>query len=186
MKRILYFGDVISSLLAFVIKILPKFFRHFLYDISSLIPTFLGVFFRAVILKSLLLKCGKKLYVGRFVTIKNPHLLSVGDNVSFHEYCFVDAIAGIDIGDNVSIAHSSSLISFDHQFSNEELPIKYNKLKFSEINISDDVWIGSGVRILCGSHISSRTIIAAGSVVKGNIESRYIYAGVPAKPKKRI
>ena len=55
-----------------------------------------------------------------------------------------------------------------------------------KIKIGNDVWLGCGVRILSGTVIEDRVIIAAGAVVKGHLESGYIYGGVPAKRLKKL
>jgi acetyltransferase-like isoleucine patch superfamily enzyme len=129
---------------------------------------------------------GVNVYISRFVILKNIEKISFGDNVSIHEFSYLDGLGGIFIGDNVSIAHNASIISFEHTYDLLEFPIKYNPLITKSIEIADDVWIGCGVRILGGTLIGSRTIVAAGSVVKGQLTNNSIYAGVPAKLKKSI
>jgi acetyltransferase-like isoleucine patch superfamily enzyme len=48
------------------------------------------------------------------------------------------------------------------------------------IQIGANVWIGAKASVLRGSRIGDHAIIAAHSVVRGNVESRSVYAGVPA------
>ncbi|KLV03972.1 hypothetical protein ABT56_17245 [Photobacterium aquae] len=169
-----------------IISLLPNFIIIFLFEFIAIFPTKAIVFFRYLLLKSLKLEIGDNVYIGRYVTIKNIFNLKIGNNVSIHDYCYIDAIGSIVIEDNVSIAHSSSLISFEHDYSDKDTPIKYNKLKLIPIVIEHDVWIGSGVRILAGTVINNRTIIAAGAVVKGNIKGHAVFAGIPAKFIKDI
>jgi acetyltransferase-like isoleucine patch superfamily enzyme len=47
--------------------------------------------------------------------------------------------------------------------------------------IEDDVWIGANCIILRGVKIGKGSVIAAGSVVKGDISAYSVVAGVPAK-----
>ena len=54
-----------------------------------------------------------------------------------------------------------------------------------KIKIGSDIWIGARVTILSDTIIEDRVIIGAGSVINKNLKSGYLYAGVPAKPKKR-
>jgi acetyltransferase-like isoleucine patch superfamily enzyme len=49
------------------------------------------------------------------------------------------------------------------------------------IEIQDNCWIGTGVRILDGVSIGSGSVIGAGSVVTKDIPSNSIAVGVPAK-----
>jgi len=169
-----------------ILKILPPFIRKFLFDLSSSIPTRIGVLIRYILIKSLAKRCGDNVYIGRWVVIKNPEMLSLSDNISLHEYCYVDAQGGIDIGREVSIAHNCSLISFEHTFDVHDVSIKYQPIKNKQIVINNNVWLGCGVRVLAGTVIGEKTVIAANSVTKGELEGGYIYAGLPAKAIKNI
>ena len=54
--------------------------------------------------------------------------------------------------------------------------------------IEDDVLVGMGAIVMDGAHVESGTLIAAGAVVTQGMrcESGWIYAGVPARPIKRL
>jgi acetyltransferase-like isoleucine patch superfamily enzyme len=53
------------------------------------------------------------------------------------------------------------------------------------VTIGHDVWIGFRVTILGGCTIGDGSVIAAGSVVKDDVEPFMIVGGVPAKPIRR-
>ena len=55
-------------------------------------------------------------------------------------------------------------------------------------HIGDQCLIGIGSIILSGAKIAPQTVIAAGAVVTENsqLEPGYVYAGIPAKPVKKI
>ncbi|WP_289170021.1 acyltransferase [uncultured Pseudoalteromonas sp.] len=170
----------------FMLRLLPKFIRRFLFNISASIPFKIGVAIRYVIFKSLVKKCGYNVYIARWCVFKDIDELEVGDNVSFHEYFYLDGQGKITIGDDVSFAHSCSLISFEHSFSDKNIKIKYQPIILKPIYIESDVWFGCGVRVLGGSSIGERTVIAANSVTKGCLEKNAIYAGLPAREIKKI
>jgi len=128
--------------------------------------------------------CGRNVFIGRGVVLKNIENLAIGDNVSIHAGCYVDAFGGVEIGDNVSIAHHSSIVSFEHTWEDPVIPIKYNKIRSTGIHIAADVWIGCGVRVLDGCVIGRRVVVAAGSVAKGDLEGFSLYGGVPVKRLK--
>ena len=175
-------------------KIIYLFYR--IYYISPMVLRkiyrifFMGnkfeILFNYFELKSKSKSIGDNIYVSKFVIIKNQYKLSVGSNFSIHEFSYIDAAGEIEIGDNVSIAHNCSLISFEHGWDDIDTPIKYNPTKLNKITIGNDVWLGCGVRILSGTVIEDRVIVAAGAVVKGHLESGYIYGGVPAKRLKKL
>ena len=107
--------------------------------------------------------------------------------------CYIDGCGGIEIGDNVSIAHSTSIVSFNHTYEKVDIPIKYNPISCGYIyiyndfcSVYNDVWIGCGVRILSGVTIGNRSIVAAGSVVTANVTPYTLVGGIPAKFIKQI
>lgn len=167
-------------------SILPKSINKMLYNSFKCIEMSWGVWIRYILLKNIINKMGKSVYIGPHVTIKNPENLSIGDNVSIHCYTYIDASGKITIGNNVSIAHNCSLISFEHTYNEPTLPIKYNPCKHSPIQIEDDAWLGCGVRILAGVTIYNRSICAAGCVVTKSFTNNVILGGIPAKIIKTI
>ncbi|MCK0122420.1 acyltransferase [Loktanella sp. F6476L] len=175
----------ILRVLAVVFSVFPNFLHRWIWEISDIIPGVLGVGLRYSLALAKAKAMGNNVYWGRNIVVKNWKSLSVGDNVSFHENCFLDALGGIRIGSNVSIAHASSLVSFDHMIE-PSLPIKYGKLAIGEITIADDVWIASGVRILRDTTIGSRVIVAANAVVRGDLADGWLYGGLPARQLKSL
>ena len=49
------------------------------------------------------------------------------------------------------------------------------------IEVMDNVFIGSGTRVLYNTHIGSNVIIGSGSLVNKDIPDNSVYAGVPAR-----
>jgi len=169
-----------------ILSLLPLYFRKIIFNTGRNLPSMLGLYWRYIAFKSISPKSGENIYIAQNIYIKNIENIIVGSNVSIHEMCYLDGYGGITIKDNVSIAHSSSLISFDHTYNDMNIPIKYNPSLKKKIIIHDDVWIGAGVRILGDTNINKRSIIAAGSVVTKNTEKYSIYGGVPAKKIKQL
>lgn len=131
-------------------------------------------------------KSGINIFIGKGVTIKSVELLTIGSNVSIHAGTYIDAAGEVKIGSNVSIANQTSIISFEHTWEETRVPIKYNKVITDRIVIENDVWIGAGCRILSGTTLGSRSIVAAGAVVNKNVQSNTIVGGIPAKKIKDI
>lgn len=167
-------------------KFLPKTVLLFIWNCIANHSQIVFVGIRYVILKTLVKSCGDNVKIGTNVQILGWQQLVIGSNVSIHANCYIDANGEIEIGSNVSIAHNSTILSTNHDWTDDSLPIKYVPVTFGKVVVSDDVWIGCGSRILANVIISSRSIVAAGAVVNKNVKSRTIVGGVPAKMIKEI
>lgn len=167
-------------------KVLPSFIRSMIWSFSDNKSSIVFIGLRYLVFSSRVQAFSKNTYLGKYLTLKNISNLKVGENVSIHDYCYLDAVGGIEIGNNVSIAHNCSLVSFNHTWSDIDLPIKYNPVIKQTIRIEDDVWVGCGARIMPGVTIHSRSVVAAGSVVISDVPPNSLVAGVPSKVVKNI
>jgi acetyltransferase-like isoleucine patch superfamily enzyme len=101
--------------------------------------------------------------------------------------CYIDATGGIDIGDNVSIAHGTTIMSTTHRYDDLKIPIKDQPVDVFPTLIENNVWIGAKATILAGNIIGTGSIIAANAVITMNVPSMVVVGGVPAKIiKKRV
>lgn len=167
-------------------SLLPEGFRIITYSFFCDSHWFVPRVIRYLSFRTLCHECGPIINIGAGVTVKSWNKLKIGNRVNIHEYCFIDAIGEIEIGDDTSIAHHTSIVSFEHSWTEKTKPIKYNDLILKPIKIKGDVWIGCGVRILAGAYIGQRTILAAGAVATAGNYAGHIYGGVPAVPLKEI
>ncbi len=110
----------------------------------------------------------------------------MGSNVSIHNDCHINALGGVKIGNSVSIAHQTSLIAANHDWTDPLLPIKDQPVLPAPIVISEDVWIGCSCQILAGVTVGSRVVVAAGAVVAKDVLPNRIVGGVPAREIKSI
>ncbi|UJD90753.1 acyltransferase [Rahnella aquatilis] len=168
-----------------IISPLPKFFRAYLLDVFAGFPGKTGVGIRYILIRTLVKVCGDNVYIGRWCVFKNLQNLSLGSNISFHERSYVDAAGNILVGNDVSFAHSVSIISFEHRYALSEQPFKYQPVELKKICIASNVWVGCGVRILAGTIIDSDVVIAANSVTKNHLTAG-VYAGSPAMKIKEL
>lgn len=174
----------IFSLIADFFGLFPKSFNQFFLKIFRNFPTKLGIIIRYGILKNLCLKLGENVIIFESVIFDAPQMMEIGDNVSINSFCY---LAGeITIGNDVSIAHTTAMHSFNHKWDNLDLPIKYNDLYSNRIFIENDVWIGCNCVILAGVKIGGRTVVAAGALVNKSIENNSLVGGNPARLIKKI
>ncbi len=177
---------IIIGLAVFFVRCLPKSACIFLWNLSDVGPLGLGWLVRYSILRRLSRRCGQRVYIGRGCEVRNWELLEIGSDVSIHAHCYLDAKGGIQIGDQVSIAHQTSVLSSDHTWGDPAIPIRDNKVVLKPTRIDNDVWIGCGCRILGGVNVRSRSVVAAGAVVTKDVESGWLAGGVPARPLRRL
>ncbi|MBR3897733.1 MAG: acyltransferase [Bacilli bacterium] len=109
--------------------------------------------------------------------------LIVGENFQLERNSFIDSSFPwmIEIGDNVTIAPDTLVLC--HDGSTKKI-IGYSKI--GKVIIGNNVFIGAKSIILPGTRIGNNVVIAAGSVVKGKLESNYVYGGVLAHKIKSL
>ena len=108
--------------------------------------------------------------------------ISIGDRCSINPYTVIYGYGkGTIIGNDVLIAGHCLIVPVSHEYEDLEKPINAQGYSTKGIIIEDNVWIGSGCRILDGVRIGTGAIIAAGSVVNRDVEKFTIVGGVPAK-----
>ena len=139
-----------------------------------------GEFLRYVLFSKLIKQCGNNVRIKKHVYFYDIKAMKCGDNVSFHEMCYVSAVGGLTIGNDVSIAHGTSILTTNHTWYDDSKPIKYNDVIFKSVLIGDDVWVGCGVKIMAGVTIGRRSIIAAGAVVTKDVDDFTLVGGCPA------
>lgn len=112
--------------------------------------------------------------------------VTIGSHSTVNNFTIIDGFGkGVSIGNGVRIAAHCMIISSNHVFESTDQYIYEQGLSSEGIIIEDDVWIGTGCKILDGVHIKQGAIIAAGAVVTKNVGAYEIVGGVPAKVLKK-
>ncbi|MGL5964307.1 MAG: acyltransferase [Cetobacterium sp.] len=79
------------------------------------------------------------------------------------------------------------MLSYDIEIRNSDSHKIFSKRTNERINhakdiiIEDNVWLGMRSVILKGSHIGEGSIVAAGSIVAGDVENNSIVVGIPSR-----
>jgi acetyltransferase-like isoleucine patch superfamily enzyme len=139
---------------------------------------------------------GSNFHIGLLSYITTPHSLVIGNDVYVGKFCSIQCSG--TIGNGVLIASNVGIVGRrDHDIHDIGTSIRRARSvsnspalaqhALNSITIGDDVWIGFGAVILTGIEIGRGAIIAAGSVVRDNVEEYSIVAGNPAiKMKMRF
>jgi len=176
----------IISILIKLNAILPNSINKLLLNTFRNISGKKGLLIRYILFKNLSKTCGDNISIAEGVFLFNINKMSFGSNISIHPMCYIDALGELIIGNDVSIAHNTSILTTNHTWHDNSRPIKYNKVTKEKVFIEDNVWIGAGCRILSGVNIQSRSVIAAGAVVTNDVKANTIVGGIPAKVIKSI
>lgn len=94
----------------------------------------------------------------------------IGDNCFFNDGCSVNCQQKIEIGKNVMFGQNVMIFDHDHDYKNN---IKNFKKK--TVKIGSNVWIGANSIILKGVTIGNNSVIAAGTIVREDINDNTLY-----------
>lgn len=109
--------------------------------------------------------------------------VKIGENVwtSFAASggCYIQAVNGVEIGDNTMFGPGVKIISANHSLDDIT-----RAAEAPPIRIGKRVWIGANAVILPGIQIGDDAVVGAGAVVTKNVAAGTIVAGNPAQPIK--
>lgn len=152
----------------------------YVLNLAHLVLNLAPWFLRNAIWRLTLRRCGPGVFFDYGVYVKFPWLVSIGTNVSINRGVeFYPGLRGrsqIFIGSNVRIAPNAKFHAAGHDPDDP-----YFQDIGESIVVEDDVWIGAGAIILPGTFIKRGAVVAAGSVVRGEIQPFSIVGGVPAR-----
>ena len=96
--------------------------------------------------------------------------ITIGDRCYFNTGCCVTALESVTIGNYCRLGNNMILVDHDHRFDNVAGEHKgQEEYNTAPVSIGDFTWIGANSTILKGATIGKNCVIAAGSVVRGNI-----------------
>lgn len=107
--------------------------------------------------------------------------IRIGSDCSVNAYSFLSGAGGLEISDHVMIASHASIYASNHVITDTSVPMNTQGLSVKGIEVGQDVWVGTGVRILDGVRIGTGSVLAAGAVVTKSTQPYSINAGVPAR-----
>ena len=100
--------------------------------------------------------------------------LTIGDNCFVNCGSYITVMGDTIIGNGCMIGPNVMIFDYDHDYKCDG-GISAGKSVLGSIKIGNNVWIGAGCILLRGTCIGDDTVIAAGSVVKGNVPAKTLY-----------
>lgn len=188
------FNSIYSKISGILIKTYIKLFKRSTIHISKGVTFYKAPYIKVI--KSCNLSLGENVVIGsdkkRYhsfmyshtkIIIDRPNAkITIGSNTRL-KGVLLHAYKNVQIGKNCLIAANTQIIDGGgHDLCMDHPELRYQTLGDAKpIIIEDNVWIGINCIILPGSFIGEGTIVGAGSVVRGELKSRSIYAGNPVK-----
>ncbi|HEY7857267.1 MAG TPA: acyltransferase [Candidatus Nanopelagicales bacterium] len=132
-----------------------------------------------------------RLVIGRWVHLGDENRLRVhegsmrvGDKVVFGRDNTVNCYLDIEIGAASIVADWVYVCDFDHVFSDVSVPIKDQGIIKSPVRIGPDVWVGAKASVLRGATIGHGSVLAAHTVVRGEVPALSVVGGIPGRVLK--
>lgn len=110
-----------------------------------------------------------------------PRALVIGDRCVIGLRCGIVAHESIEIADDVWFGQDVFITDANHGTEDLDIPIGQQLGPHQPVRIGAGSWIGHGVVILPGARIGRHVIVAAGSVVRGEVADYSVVGGVPAR-----
>jgi acetyltransferase-like isoleucine patch superfamily enzyme len=107
--------------------------------------------------------------------------LELGERVFINTGATVVATHSIVVGDDCLIGDLVAIFDTDFHAMEPSRPPRV-----APVRLGDNVWVGRSAMILPGVTIGDHAIIAAGSIVTGDVPARTLMAGVPARPIRTL
>jgi acetyltransferase-like isoleucine patch superfamily enzyme len=123
--------------------------------------------------------------VGRstILSCKNGNIV-LGDevNIGFHSEIFSGS--QVTVGRYGLFAAYTYLVGGGHEFSRLDQPVLHQPRTSVGITLGENVWLGTGAKVMDGIRIGRDVIVGAGAVVTADLPDRTIAVGVPARVVK--
>jgi acetyltransferase-like isoleucine patch superfamily enzyme len=107
--------------------------------------------------------------------------LVLGERVFINTGATVIANHSITLGDDCRLGDLVAIFDSDHHALEPSRPTR-----FAPVRLGTTVWVGRSATILPGVTIGDHAVIAAGSIVTGDVPARTLMAGVPARPIRTL
>ena len=125
--------------------------------------------------------------IDSFVKIKSvggQGNIRIGKRCYINSGCVLYSGNGISIGNDVLIAANCTLAPVNHAFHDRHRLIREQGFSDSRggIIIEEDVWVGANSVLLDGAVLRRGCVVAASSLVRGELPAYSICRGTPAVP----
>ena len=115
---------------------------------------------------------------GRTLVIGDGCVLGAGITVTAHQY--------VELGEQVFTGQRVFITDASHGYQDPDTPIGRQFGTHQPVLIGSGTWLGHGAVILPGTRLGRNVVVAAGAVVRGEVEDHAVVAGNPARVVRRL
>lgn len=120
-----------------------------------------------------------------FAFLNGRKSLKIGKYCCITWHCVLEGGANIRLGDRVFLGPGSKLLSstydFNGLYTSQLLPEGAYNIRYGDITLEDDAYIGAGTVVMPGVTIGEGALVGANAFVNKDLEPWGIYVGAPAK-----
>ncbi len=129
-----------------------------------------------------------RIYEANFINLDNGFKnLYIGNDVHIGMDCLIDLKGSVIIQHGTTISPGVTILTHSDPGSQHNSPLcREFTPRSSDVQIGEYCWIGANSTILSGSNIEDCVVVGACSLVRGSLDSRAVYYGVPVVKKRSI
>jgi acetyltransferase-like isoleucine patch superfamily enzyme len=128
------------------------------------------------------IEIGNGVFLGRgtILSCKDGDII-LGDHTNLGFHCEIFSASRVTVGRHGLFAAQAYLVGGGHEFERAELAVIDQPRSSEGITLGDNVWLGTGVKVLDGVHLGDDVVVGANAVVTADLPDGAIAAGVPAR-----
>jgi acetyltransferase-like isoleucine patch superfamily enzyme len=125
---------------------------------------------------------GRGVFLGRgtILSCKDGDIV-LGDHTNLGFHCEVFSGSRVTVGRHGLFAAYVYLVGGGHEFERADVAVIEQARSSKGITLGDNVWLGTGAKVLDGAHLGSNVVVGANGVVNTDLPDGAIAAGVPAR-----
>ncbi len=112
-------------------------------------------------------------------------ILKLGDGVVIGRGSHVIADTSVTLGNDVFCGPYVYITSTNHSYDDPGEPVGRQWPRTAPVRIGPGSWLGAGAVVLPGARLGRNVVVAAGSVVRGEVPDHAVVAGAPARVVRR-